>query len=317
MNIWNFIEGKLNEKKPIYLMAVIDSKGSSPGKQGFSMAVCGDGDLHGSIGGGSMEFNLVEDCKKMLSNKEYRIFIKKQVHKGNASEGSGMVCSGEQTVAFIPLTPSDFQNVVSITSCLSNKETGVLELSERGYNFSLSDENPEIQYQCSITNEKKWKFSKVIGYRNTIYIIGAGHVGFAVSKLFSQLGFKVVLFDNRPNLGMLTDNLFADEKFVIDYKKVGDYIPESIKSYVVIMTNNHTHDKEVLSMVLRKKVAYLGLMGSKQKVAGLLNAMKKDSFTDDELNQLHAPIGISINSKTSDEIAVSIAAEVISIKNSV
>ena len=251
----------------------------------------------------------------MLSNKEYRIFIKKQVHKGDVNEGSGMVCSGEQTVAFIPFAPSDIQNVSSITSCLSNKENGILELSERGYNFSLSDENHEIQYTCSITNEEKWKFSEVIGYRNTICIIGAGHVGFAVSKLFSQLGFKVVLYDNRPNLGMLTDNTFADEKHVIDYKKVEDYIPEGNSSYVIIMTNNHTHDKDVLSLLLRKNVKYLGMMGSKEKVASIKKQIRISGFTDNEFSHLHAPIGISINSKTPDEIAVSIAAEIIRVKN--
>ena len=217
MNIWNFIEQKLKEEKSIFLMIVIETHGSSPGKQGFSMVVSSDRDLHGSIGGGSVEFKLVEECKRMLSAGEQQIFIKRQVHKGNVTDGSGMICSGEQTVAFIPLSQSDIQNIASITSCLSKNKSGIFELTENSYNFRLSDEIPETQYQCTITNESNWSYSETIGYKNIIYIIGAGHVGFAASKLFYQLGFKVVLYDNRPNLTMLTDNPYAHEKQVIDY----------------------------------------------------------------------------------------------------
>ena len=136
-----------------------------------------------------------------------------------------------------------------------------------------------------------------------------------MSKLFSQIGFKVILIDNRPDLEMLTDNLFADVKLVIDYKKIGDYILEGNSSYVIIMTNNHTHDKDVLSLLLRKKVKYLGMMGSKEKVASIKKQLRIGGFTNNEFSHLHAPIGISIKSETPDEIAVSIAAEIIRVKN--
>lgn len=315
MNMWNFIENKLNEQELIYLMVVIESKGSSPGKQGFSMAVCSDGSLSGSIGGGIMEYNLVEECREMFSKNYMELFIKKQVHKDSANEGSGMICSGEQTVAFVPFANSDLKNVVQITSCLNNKKTGIIELSESGYNFSLTEEVNETQYDCSITSENSWKFSEVIGYRNTIYIIGAGHVGYAVSRLFSQLGFNVVLSDNRYDLSMLTDNPHADKKLVVDYNEVGKYISEGNNNYIVIMTNNHSNDEKVLSKVIRKKVAYLGLMGSSKKVVGIKKSMMDHGFKEEEFNHLHSPIGISINSITPTEIAVSIAAEIIKVKN--
>ncbi len=296
-------------------MVNIESNGSSPGQQGFGMAVCSDNSLFGSIGGGSMEHRLVEDCKLMLKTNEQQIFIKKQVHKGNIEEGSGMICSGEQTIAFIPLSPSHINEIAQITSCIDEKKIGIFELSPSGFNFSFSKEIHAVQYQCSITDENNWSYSEVIGFRNTLYIIGAGHVGFAVSKLFSQLGFKVIIIDNRPDLDMLNDNTFADEKLVINYKNVADYITESSNSYVVIMTNNHTHDDEVLSLLVRKNIKYLGLMGSKDKVASLMKSMNNKGFKNDELSWVHSPIGVSINSKTPDEIAISIAAEIIGVKN--
>ncbi|MFK5856243.1 MAG: XdhC family protein [Bacteroidota bacterium] len=314
MNIWNFIKDKLIEEKSIYLMINIQSIGSSPGKQGFAMAVCSDGILNGSIGGGAMEFRLVENCKEMLKANKLQIFKKRQVHRGNVEDGSGMICSGEQTIAFIPLIPSRINLVTSITSCLNENSLGVLKISPKGFSFNLSDKAHDEQYQCSIL-DNNWSYNEVIGYKSTLYIAGAGHVGFAVSKLFSQLGFKIVLFDNRTYLGMLNDNTYADEKLVIDYKDIADYILDSNSSYVVIMTNNHKNDKEVLSLLIRKKVRYLGLMGSKEKLAGIMKSMNEIGFTNDELRWVHAPIGISINSKTPDEIAISIAAEIIGVKN--
>jgi len=316
MNIWNFIENKLSEGKSLYLMIVIETHGSSPGKQGFSMAVSSDDNLKGSIGGGSMEFKLVEKCKKMLAANQQEFFIMRQVHKGNITDGSGMMCSGEQTIAFVPLTASDVQDIVSIATCISKKKTGVFKVNAAGYNFELLEEMPKSQYHCTITNKNVWNYNETIGFKNTVYIVGAGHVGFAVSKLFSQLGFKVVLFDNRPDLNMINENPYADEKMVIDYKNIHDYITEGENIYVIIMTNNHTYDKAVLSLVVRKKVKYLGMMGSKEKVAAIKNQMIDDGFSEKELHHLHAPIGISIRSETPDEIAVSIAAEIIKIKNS-
>lgn len=314
-NIWNFIENKLNEEKSIYLMVNIESNGSSPGKQGFGMAVCSDGSLHGSIGGGIMEFRLVEQCREMLKNGQHRIFIKKQVHKGNVADGSGMICSGDQTVAFVPFHPSDVQYVERITSCLNENNTGILELTGDGFEFALSGDIHHTQYQSTITDENTWAYRETIGHRNTVYIIGAGHVGFAVSKLFRQLNFIVVLIDNRTDLSMMTDNPHADKKLVIDYKETDKYIAESNNSYVIIMTDNHAHDKEVLGLVIKKKVKYLGLMGSKGKIAELMGLMKAEGFTDSEMNHLHAPIGVPINSHTPDEIAISIAAEIIGVKN--
>jgi xanthine dehydrogenase accessory factor len=316
MNIWNFVKDRLKEEKSVYFLINIEIHGSSPGKQGFSMAVSSDGKLFGSIGGGTMEFKLVEECRRMLSTGKQKIFIKRQVHKGDVEEGSGMICSGEQTVAFVPLVPPDIQTVERITSCLNKNKTGILSLSGDSFKFELSNDYPLLQYQCTISNKNNWAYKELIGFKNTIYIIGAGHVGFAVSKLFSQLGFNVVIFDNRSNLSILTNNAYADVKKVIDYNKIGEYLPNGTNLYIVIMTNNHTYDKKVLSLVIRKKVKYIGLMGSVEKIADIKKLMKTDGFSESELSQLHAPIGISISSQTPDEIAISIAAEIIKVKNS-
>lgn len=316
MNIWNFIEDKLCEKNSLYLMIVVDSKGSSPGKPGFNMAVSTDGGLFGSIGGGSMEFKLVEHCRKLLRNSKHDIFTKKQIHKGNSDDSSGMMCSGEQTIAFLPLLQSDIQNVKQITSCLKENKTGILKITCNDYCFKLSEETFETQYLYSTKEDNSWMYREIIGFKNNIYIIGAGHVGFALSKLFFQLGFNVFLYDSRDNFKMFIDNPYAHKKHVIDYKKADLHVSSGSNNYVVIMTNNHTQDIEVLRALIGKKVAYIGLMGSKNKISRLKKMLKNDGVSDDELNSLYAPIGLPINSQTPDEIAISIAAEIIKVKNS-
>jgi xanthine dehydrogenase accessory factor len=314
MNIWSFIEEKLSEENSLYLMMVVDSKGSSPGKPGFSMAVSSDDELYGSIGGGSMEYKLVEYCKKLLRNNEHNIFLKKQIHNGSNEDSSGLMCSGEQTIAFLHLSASDMKNIRRITSCLDNNKSGIFSLTENQYSFTLSEDVQESQFFFSGKNND-WLYKEIIGFKNNISIIGAGHVGFALSKLFSQLGFKVFLYDNRNNFKMFNENPFADKKFVIDYKKADQYVVHGSNSYVVIMTNNHKHDIDVLRALIDKKVNYLGLMGSKNKVSRLKKKLKNEGATDDELSRLYAPIGISIHSQTPDEIAISIAAEIINVKN--
>jgi xanthine dehydrogenase accessory factor len=167
MNIWSFIEDKLSKENSLYLMIVVDSKGSSPGKTGFSMAVSSDDELFGSIGGGTMEFKLVENCKELLRKNDHNIFLKKQVHNGSAEDSSGLMCSGEQTVAFIPFSATDMQLIQQITNCLNNSKTGILNLTQDQCSFTVSEDNQESQFFFSgIQND--WIFREVIGFKNNI-----------------------------------------------------------------------------------------------------------------------------------------------------
>ncbi len=315
MNIWNFILKKLKSNINIYLMVVTESTGSSPGKQGFKMAVCSDNTMFGSIGGGVMEFNLVEECKMMLSEnkKEYRSI--EQVHNGDKEGGSGMMCSGKQTIVAFPVLPSEISTIEKISDSILQNRQRVIEISRNRFCFSSDNLQNTEQYSYEAYDDQ-WKYLEIIGIQKTVNIIGAGHVGYSVSRIFSQLGFNVVMFDNRPDLEMLQNNPFANYKHIINYNDIDNLIEEGKNSFVIIMTNNHQHDVDVLEKVLGKRLGYIGLMGSKAKVAKFRTILINKGFTEDELNKVHAPIGIDIASITPDEIAISIAAEVIKVKNS-
>jgi xanthine dehydrogenase accessory factor len=136
----------------------------------------------------------------------------------------------------------------------------------------------------------------------------------AVSKLMKDLGFVVEIFDDRKALSTFENNPYADKKHLINYDDIDKLVPQGESIYVVIMTFGHQSDQEVLVKLIDKNFKYLGLMGSKSKIATLLEKTGIAS-SKEKLARVHAPIGLSINSKTPMEIAVSIAAEIIQIKN--
>lgn len=315
MKLWKFIHTKLQQNKHVYLLVVIQHKGSSPGRQGFKMAVADDGDICGSIGGGVMEYKLVERCKKLLKGKDYISFIKHQVHKGNIiDDSSGMICSGEQTVIFYPLNNSYLSTIEKILTTLNTPKKGILFITPSHFSFSM-DTSMETTFTYSYISETHWSYKELINKKNTIYIVGGGHVGLATSTVLKQLDFYVVVFDSRANLNTFEENNTADKKLIVDYNDIASYIPEGNSSYVAIMTNKYTDDKLVLGKLLQRNYNYLGVLGSEAKLNLLFETLLKEGFSKQVLDSVYAPIGLHIHSQTPLEIAISIGAEIVSIKN--
>lgn len=314
MDFWKNILTKLQDNQKVYLLTVIENIGSSPGRQGFKMMIAEDGSIYGSIGGGIMEFNLVEEIKKILKNESQTIFIKRQIHQGKTKNSSGMICSGEQSIAFHPLGINHLLIVKNIIKLLHNNQRGVLHLTQTLFEFGL--EEIEKQFHYKINNSENWYYKEQIGFKNTLYIVGGGHVSLSTAKIFRLLGFHIVVFDNRQHLNTLEQNDYAHEKHIIQYQEIENYIKPGNESYIAIMTNKHSNDKTVLSKIIKNNYKYIGVLGSKIKMQTMFEVMLKEGFTNKEFNKVNTPIGITINSKTPDEIAISIAAQIIKVKNS-
>lgn len=313
MIFWQHVLEKLQGNQKVYVLTVIENFGSSPGRKGFKMLVAQDQFIVGSVGGGVMEFSLVEEAQALLLAEKPPTFIKKQIHRKSNKDGSGMICSGEQTVAFHCLDDSHITVIQDILNCLQNGEKGTLSLTRESFYFS--HKLLERQFEYAINSEEDWFFEEHIGFRETLYIVGGGHVGVAVSELFVKLGFYVIVLDNRPNLNTLESNEFAHQKLVVDYHDIHQYVPQGNAHYVAIMTNKYTDDKLVVSKLIRNQYPFIGVLGSKAKLITMWRDLRKEGFTKDELDTIHAPIGLSIKSETPEEIAVSIAAQVIQVRN--
>ncbi len=314
-DFWRFILEKLNNDISVILLVVIENKGSSPGKPGFKMAVAGDDTMKGSVGGGVSEYRLVELAKKELKKETPEISIKREVHQPDAeTDKSGMICSGEQWVAFYPIRKNKPVVVNNIISAIESGKKGIIRFTQNGFDFNLTghQQNKPVN---PVISSNEWKFTEETGNQNHLYIIGAGHVGLALSRVMNSLDFIIHLFDSRKDLNTFQENNEENHYRIINYKDIGSLVPESDKTYVVIMTFGHSNDELILKQLINKNIKYLGMMGSNKKVETVFKDLENKGFKKERLQKVHAPIGLEIASRTPAEIAISIAAQLIAVKN--
>lgn len=317
LEIWQFAAERLKLDEAVMLLVVAESSGSSPGRQGFKMVVAAD-EMRGSIGGGVMEVAIVEQAKLRITNDELRIKaeIVEQVHRQNAPHASGMICSGKQTVIFFKLTPEHYKLIRKIPVYLKEPRGRYLQITQD--NLLLTAKKiPQFDFKFEKPGENEFLYEERLGFKNRLFIVGGGHCALALSELMSKMDFRIALFDDRADLNTLEKNEFAHEKKIIDsYEKIGDFIPPGEDVYVVVMTLGYRFDEIVIRKLFDKNFKYFGVLGSKAKMKTLLRTLEKEGFAPEKLNKIRTPVGLPINSRTPEEIAVSIAAEIIAVKNS-
>ena len=320
--MWQFIHERLENGRRVVLLIVAKSSGSSPGRPGYKMAVGSDGELCGSIGGGVMEVNLVERCRALLSkppastgDPNVKPEIVEQVHQRGSPHASGMICSGRQTVIIVPIGTKDSQSINEIIDAIDRRRRVQLDISQNGLKAKT-----EVGMVSGVVFEQvsdnEFVYSERIGHKHELYIIGGGHCSLALSELMSILGFRVTIFDDRPDLNTIEKNRFAHEIRIIDnYESIGSLVTEGPDVYVVIMTIGYASDEVAIRSLIKKQIKYLGVLGSKAKMKVLLKSLENEGIDAHLLSRIHTPIGLPINSHSPEEIAVSIAAEIVSVKN--
>jgi len=317
MNNFEFftrVEKTIREKKRGALLVVCNSEASSPGREGFKMAVFPDGSMFGSIGGGVMEFNIVNQLIKRLSAGEEFNYLKEFQHKDIQGEKrSGLICSGAQYVTVNSLNENDLPLLSEINGCFSKKIIRALSVSNNG--LKVKDVCGSMKQGFNLIDEERFEYIELINIKTTIYIIGGGHVGLAVSRQMKFLGWRVVVFEERKDISTLKENTFADEIHYCPVSEIGNYIERGDESFVVIVSHTHNSDLDATIIALDLDVRYVGVMGSGTKIGFLINSAKERGVSQEKLEIIDAPIGININSKTPEEIAVSIAAKIIQIRN--
>jgi xanthine dehydrogenase accessory factor len=318
INSWKLLEKSLANNIPAALLYVLESKGSSPGRQGFFMVVNANNEMEGSVGGGIMEHKFVEMAKEHLKSSGYglKTSIQQQVHDKKAGVNqSGMICSGEQTIFIYAPRLSDLSTIKEIILSIEQHRNGTLTLNPQGLFFS--NIIPQGNYTFTFNHEDDWVYTEKTGYKNYLFIIGGGHCSLALSALMRGMDFYITVFETREALNTLEKNAYAHEKIIIDdYSALTNLIPAGPNQYIVIMTFGYRTDDLAMRALVGKNFKYFGLLGSRKKIEKLFADYKDEGISEHQLNKIHAPVGIPVSSQTPEEIAISIAAEIIKVKNS-
>ncbi|HTM25734.1 MAG TPA: XdhC/CoxI family protein [Vicinamibacterales bacterium] len=148
-----------------------------------------------------------------------------------------------------------------------------------------------------------------------LYVIGAGHVGWHLARAAADAGFKIHVIDDREKFANAERFPSAE---TVDVDDIGGWLHRAelpASAYVVVVTRGHTHDFEAVRALAARDLRYLGLIGSRAKVARIFDALEAEGMPAECLERLHAPIGLDLGAITPAEIAISILAELIAVRH--
>ena len=313
---------ELEKDHDLVLVTLIAEKGSAPRGTGSQMLVNMDGRLLGTIGGGAVEYDAEQLALSLLGEK--RSCIHDYVLRKNKAQDIGMVCGGDVTAYFQFIDHTD-KRWGALAGAVSERTSARLPgwLVQRldGGFPALLGENGELLAGEAIENAEAYQipgcmrtesgFSMPLPIGERAVIFGGGHIARELAPLLKNVGFRVTVMDCREEYADPAD--FPDAERIIcgDYMHIDQYLDLGAEDYVVVMTNGHTHDFDVQEQALRRKLAYIGVIGSRKKTAVVNARLREAGVPEEGIAQVHTPIGTSIKAVTPAEIAISIAGEMI------
>lgn len=280
--------------RAVALCAVLQTRGSTPQVPGATMLVRSDGSTVGTVGGGSGEAEVTRQALERLQQNQGAVV--RLALDSDYGWDDALICGGEMTVGVMPiaggadLTP--FRTALELAGQRRPAQVPVV----------VEDEGRRLEYRVRLEVPP------------TLLIAGAGHVGQALARLAVELDFHVVVIDDRAELasrarfgepvGLTVGNIAG---------VLRDY-PIDAGCYVVIVTRGHRHDRQALEAVIGRGAGYVGMIASRRKAALILNALAEAGIPREQIDGVHTPIGLPIGALTVNELAVSIAAELIQVR---
>ena len=313
---------EVEKHRDTVLVTLIADRGSAPRKAGAQMLVGAEGRLVGTIGGGAVEGRSIQLSQQLLAQR--RSCIREFPLHQAPERDIGMVCGGDVTAhfQFIPAEDPTWSETASRALALLNRHTaGWLVLAEDGSAPALLDRESVVSGSLPEDTAQALRtpgFSMAAGYISLplpigqrALLFGAGHISQALCPLLTTIGFRPVVFDDRPELA--NTRLFPTVEQVIcgDFTRISDYLTITDEDFVVIMTSGHVRDFQVEEQTLRGPFAYVGVIGSRRKTASVNQRLLEAGIPEESIDLVHTPIGTPIRAVTPEEIAVSIAGELI------
>lgn len=314
-NLFLTIKKQLELAQPCYLVALIESEGSTPRSSGAYMLVGSDGLLYGTIGGGGMEY--AAQCKAQQCLQAGKTSNFKQVY--DLSPKAGMACGGSCVVQFCYL-PADADTAAIVEQGLAALAAHepwwfLLPLGASKANLYIKKDLPLAGRNGFVEHNDTCYYAEQYSYDGWVYVFGAGHVARELVPLLAHLGFACVVYDDREEFADAAIFPQAERVQAVDFTKLAGVCSLTERDYAVVMTRGHVHDANCERFLLTTPVGYIGIMGSKNKAALARAALLAEGYTEEQLARVTTPIGIAIGSETPAEIAVSIAAQLIKVRS--
>ena len=318
----------------IVLINIIASTGSTPRGAGAKMLVLADGKSFGTIGGGAVEYKCQQLAQQVFVNKQS--YTKHFTLSANQAADLGMICGGDVTVYFqyfeggnekivelihriVELFDRNINSWI-ITDITDEREWGlavyVQGKSIFGFESIKEEDILPLLDSKSVWSEKNGKryYIEPLVHSGCVYIFGGGHVAQELVPVLSHIGFRCRVLEDRPEF--TGEKIFpqAESTYLGDFGNIGVSLQIGPNDYVIIMTRGHQNDYTVLAQALRTNAYYIGMIGSKTKVAGTFQKLIDEGFTKDDLCRIYTPIGLNIKAESPAEIAISIAAQLIEVR---
>ena len=325
------------------LVTPVAMSGSLPTGRDARMLVLRDGSSVGTVGGGRMEAATQEAALATLESGFPQLLGFSLLAQEALDDG--LLCGGDATFFVEPIRAGTHAEVLGVMRRLLETGVPAMEVvrlgdAAPGRRMVLGEDGscagslgtPELDaivaealeetIAGSQSGTREFQAGEVraevflhaLLTRPTLYICGAGHVGLAVARVGATAGFRTVVIDDRPDMANRERFPEADEVQVVGFDAAFERFRIDPSSYIVVLTRGHKWDREVVAQALRTTAGYIGMIGSRRKIAMTWQALEEEGFSKDELQRVHAPIGLDIGADTPGEIAVCIAAELILVR---
>jgi xanthine dehydrogenase accessory factor len=349
-NIYLQIAGNLNDINNLVLATVTGTEGSTPQKPGSSALFNRGGLVAGTVGGGVLEGKVQILAKETIDSGIPGIHFFSL--DNSILGGEDALCGGKISVLIDPVLQKNIDAFKALTKSGEARIPGILitlittcknnETSINRYWMTEGDKDlfpgelwpyvePEFRNLLSGTDsydfreiklpDLKEEHSRILFLEPVIpqprlIIAGAGHIGKALSQIGSMLDFEITVIDDRAEFANRGNIPLANHIIIDDIGKAIGTIQKGKDTYIVIVTRGHKDDRDALKACIRSGAAYIGMIGSKNKVELMRGEFIGNGWASEEQwNKIFAPVGIDIKSKTVEEIAVSIGAQLVKVKN--
>lgn len=295
-NFFQAVVSALDEQVPFALGIICGIKGSSPQKKGAKALFFADGRIVGTLGGGCLEAEVRERARQALLKKQPAEFDLILDHDFGWDDG--LICGGKVSGVILPHAVEMPQLWRELARREQPRTWGV----KKDYS---------IDWATDITNDE-WLYRETVLPPCALWIAGSGHVAQAVAPLAQQLDFDVTVFDDRPALANHQNFPAATALRVDAWDKIlHDPLPPR-PAFGLIVTRGHQHDALVLREWIQRSFHFLGMIGSSRKRRLIFSQFLQDHLaTEEQLNRVESPVGLSISAVSVPEIAVSIAARLV------